>query len=58
MSSFCLCISSENSFLMSCLKVFTFLHFISAGRLFHVFGPRKEMGFWPRQPSVEEVGPV
>ena len=33
--------SSKNSFLMSCLKVLTHLrNFISAARLFHVFGPR------------------
>ena len=44
MSSFCFFSSPRNSFLMSSLKVLTHpRNLISAGRLFHVFGPRKAM---------------
>ena len=46
MSSFCFFSLSKNNFLMSCLKVLTDLcNFVSAARLFHVFGPRYEMVF-------------
>ena len=46
MSSFCSFNLSENNFLMSCLKVLTDLrNFVSAARLFYVFGLRSEMVF-------------
>ena len=39
MLSFCFSSSLKNNFLMSCLKVLMHLHsFVSASRLFHVFG--------------------
>ena len=41
MSSFCFFSLSKNNFLMSCLKELTDLcNFVSAARLFHIFGPR------------------
>ena len=44
MLSLCFISSSKNSFLMSCLKVLMHLcNFISASRLFHVFGPKQEI---------------